>query len=71
MDLRPCNLVCLGIDRDVATLPYWATMGLLQLMLSESLVVSLEDVRYFLYIFRVLRRARITLPHGSSYGIQE
>ena len=53
MDLRPCNNVCRGLEGDVATLPSWATMGPLQLMPTEDLVVSSEDVRCFFYIFRV------------------
>ena len=53
MDLRPCNNVCRGLEGDVATLPSWATMGPLQLMPTEDLVVSSEDVRCFFYIFKV------------------
>ena len=53
MDLRPCNMVCRGLGGDVATLPSWATMGPLQLMPTEDLVVSSEDVRCFFYIFQV------------------
>lgn len=30
MDLRPCNMVCRGLEGDVATLPSWAAMGPLQ-----------------------------------------
>ena len=55
MDLRPANLVCRGIEGDVATLPTWATMSPLQLMPCEDLVISSEDVRCFFYIFQVPR----------------
>ena len=48
VDLRPCNLVCRGLEGDVATLPSWATMGP-----TEDLVISSEDVRCFFYIFKV------------------
>lgn len=50
MDLRPANLVCRAIDGDVSTLPTWATMSPLQLMPSEDLVISSEDVRCFFYL---------------------
>ena len=53
MDLRPCNLVCRGMEGDVSTLPSWATMGPMQLMPHESLVISSEDARCFFYIFQV------------------
>ena len=55
MDLRPCNKVVRGIEGDVSTLPSWATMAPLQLMPSEDLVISSEDVRCFFYIFKVPR----------------
>ena len=53
MDLRPCNLAAPALEGDVATLPSWATMGPLQIMPTEDLVVSSEDVRCFFYIFKV------------------
>ena len=55
MDLRPANLVCRGIEGDVATLPTWATMSPLQLMPCEDLAISSEDVRCFFYISQVPR----------------
>ena len=55
MDLRPCNKVVRGIEGDVSTLPSWATMAPLQLMPSEDLVISSEDVRCFFYIFKIPR----------------
>ena len=53
MDLRPCNLVCRALDGDISTLPSWATMSPLQVMPTEGLVVSSEDVRCFFYIFKI------------------
>ena len=55
MDLRPCNLVCRALDGDISTLPSWATMSPLQVMPTEDLVVSSEDVRCFFYIFKIPR----------------
>ena len=55
MDLRPRNKVVRGIEGDVSTLPTWATMAPLQLMPSEDLVISSEDVRCFFYIFKIPR----------------
>ena len=80
MDLRPCNLVCRALEGDVSTLPSWATMGPLQIMPTEDLVVSSEDVRCFFYIFKipsewrkllafnkVLPRELWPTPHGPYY----
>ena len=85
MDLRPCNKVVRGIEGDVATLPTWATMAPLQLMPSEDLVISSEDVRCFFYIFKIPREwsaflafnrpippelCPVSVP-GPSHGVQE
>eukprot|EP00438_Fugacium_kawagutii_P029680 Skav211484 [mRNA] locus=scaffold2188:226124:230616:- [translate_table: standard] len=53
MNLIPLNGICRGIQGDVATLPSWASAGPLQLMPTEQLLISSEDVRCFFYIFRV------------------
>ena len=85
MDIRPCNKVVRGIEGDVATLPTWATMAPLQLMPSEDLVISSEDVRCFFYIFKIPREwsaflafnrpippelCPVSVP-GPSHGVQE
>ena len=80
MDLRPCNLVCRALEGDVSTLPSWATMGPLQIMPTEDLIISSEDVRCFFYIFKipsewrrllafnkVLPRELWPTPHGPYY----
>ena len=53
MNLIPVNQICRGFQGDVATLPSWSSGGPLQLMPTEQLLVSSEDVRCFFYIFRV------------------
>ena len=53
MNLIPVNNICRSFQGDVATLPAWSSGGSLQLMPSQNLLVSSEDVRCFFYIFRV------------------
>eukprot|EP00438_Fugacium_kawagutii_P011017 Skav214773 [mRNA] locus=scaffold3923:40117:45759:+ [translate_table: standard] len=53
MNLVPLNNICRGVQGDVATLPSWSSTSPLNLLPSEELVVSSEDVRCFFYIFRV------------------
>ena len=53
MNLIPVNNICRGFQGDVATLPAWSSGGPLQLMPTEQLLVTSEDVRCFFYIFQV------------------
>eukprot|EP00438_Fugacium_kawagutii_P007521 Skav231102 [mRNA] locus=scaffold2525:415233:418787:- [translate_table: standard] len=55
MNLIPVNTNVRALDSDIATLPTWAGISPLELMVDESLVVSSEDVRCFFYIFRIPR----------------
>ena len=49
----PLNALCQGLHGDIATLPHWFGMTPFHIEPHESLVVSSEDLRCFLYTLRL------------------
>ena len=55
MDLRPLNAICQAVSGDADTLPLVSQLTQLELVLTDDLVVSSEDLKAMFYCFELDR----------------